>query len=305
MNQENYDIAISFLADDESLAQDISNRLNQYFSVFIYSKRQEEIAGTNGQDSFSDIFKNRSKTVLVLYREKWGNTDWTRVEETAIKDRCFKNGFNFLFFVPIDKCELPVWVPETLIYYDYKNFGTEYLIPVLHSHLKRNGVKKQANDLEALVSKIDDDIDYQRKLEAYIWDERSVNDFKNEVQKLKEKLFQQIEDLTEKYKNIHIPINDKRDHLQVSYRNIELFIYHRLAASNTVKKSYLRFQLMNGIYRGYHNPGTEPKVILETEYSPSIDRLGNFVWKLNENKNYTTKELLEKYLKELIRRAKQ
>lgn len=42
MSQENFDIAISFLADDESLAQDISNRLNQYFSVFIYSKRQEE-----------------------------------------------------------------------------------------------------------------------------------------------------------------------------------------------------------------------------------------------------------------------
>ncbi|HEX6981300.1 MAG TPA: hypothetical protein VF181_00930 [Balneolaceae bacterium] len=240
---------------------------------------------------------------MVLYRENWGKTKWTRVEENAIKDRCFNKGFNFLLFVPLEKNDLPVWIPETLIYYDYQNFGLKNLIPVLHSHLKRNGVEEQKDDLDGLVSKIDDDLSYQKKLESYVWDEQSVQDFKNGVRKFKESLSQKAESLTEKYENIHVSVKEERDHLRVIYNGNQLVIYHRLGATNTIRKSYIRFRLMNGIHTGYHDLGTEPKLIREKEYTPSIDRLGNFVWKLNENKNFTTGELLEKHLKELINSA--
>src|SRR6056297_3068211 len=91
-----YDIAFSFLADDEQIAIDISERIKDKFEVFIYSKRQEDLVGTDGQDTFSEIFKDKARTVLVLYRQNWGRTNWTRVEETAIKDRWFNKGYDFL-----------------------------------------------------------------------------------------------------------------------------------------------------------------------------------------------------------------
>jgi hypothetical protein len=36
-------------------------------------------------DQFSKVFGEESRVVAILYREQWGQTKWTRIEETAIK----------------------------------------------------------------------------------------------------------------------------------------------------------------------------------------------------------------------------
>lgn len=50
----------------------------------------------------------------MLYRQMWGQTPWTRIEETAIKDSCLERGWTSLFFIVLDKDDkLPVWLPNT------------------------------------------------------------------------------------------------------------------------------------------------------------------------------------------------
>jgi len=88
-----YDIAISFLQKDESLALEISRRLTEQFSIFVYSERQEEIAGTDGLETFRQVFLAESSLVVILYRDGWGKTRFTRVEEQAIKDRFSDDGW--------------------------------------------------------------------------------------------------------------------------------------------------------------------------------------------------------------------
>ena len=126
-NPHAYDVAISFLAEDEPLALCVADALAP-LNVFVYSKKQEELAGREGDEAFRDIFRNRARLSVVLFRPRWGSTKWTRVEESAIRDRCFAEGWKHLMFVCLDKAALPGWLPERYIYLDYEQFGLDGLV---------------------------------------------------------------------------------------------------------------------------------------------------------------------------------
>ena len=69
-----YAVAISFLSQDEPLALELYGRLSQQLAVFVYSKKQEDLAGTNGIDSFRVAFGSQARLIVVLYRDGWGET---------------------------------------------------------------------------------------------------------------------------------------------------------------------------------------------------------------------------------------
>ena len=79
-----YDVAISFREKDEELAIEISNRLSSRISTFVYSEQQKKIAGSDGEITFNRVYGKESKLVIVLYRNDWGETLWSRIEKTAI-----------------------------------------------------------------------------------------------------------------------------------------------------------------------------------------------------------------------------
>ncbi len=46
-----YDVAISFLAEDERVAMSLATALKKHWTVFIYTERQKELAGTDGVEA--------------------------------------------------------------------------------------------------------------------------------------------------------------------------------------------------------------------------------------------------------------
>lgn len=136
-----YDVAISFLAADEPLALQLRDALAP-LRVFVYSKAQEEIAGTEGVETFREVFRHRSLVSLVLFRPGWGQTKWTRVEETAIRDHCLEAGWDHLMFVRLTRdAEKPKWVPDSYIYLDFSSFGLSDLVGAVKAKLARLGVE--------------------------------------------------------------------------------------------------------------------------------------------------------------------
>jgi hypothetical protein len=122
-----YDVAISFLSGDEPLASRLHNALSENLRVFVYSKRQEELAGTDGLESFRQAFL-RSGLLVVLYRDGWGKTRWTAVEELAIKDRMFKGDWGSLLFVMLDEQSVhPAWLPDTHVRLNCARFGNDLI----------------------------------------------------------------------------------------------------------------------------------------------------------------------------------
>src|ERR1039458_4546278 len=91
-----YDVAFSFLAQDELLATNLNDLLQDRLNTFLYSKRQGELAGTDGEQTFNSVFGEKARVVVVLYRAGWGETPWTRIEETAIRNRAFEHGYDFV-----------------------------------------------------------------------------------------------------------------------------------------------------------------------------------------------------------------
>jgi hypothetical protein len=136
-----YDVAISFLAADEPLGLQVRDALAP-LRVFVYSKAQEEIAGTEGVEAFREVFRHRARVALVLFRPGWAQTKWTRVEETAIRDHCLDAGWDHLMFVRLTRDgEIPKWVPDSYIYLDFSSFGLSDLVGAVKAKLARFGVE--------------------------------------------------------------------------------------------------------------------------------------------------------------------
>lgn len=84
MEEFKYDIAISFLQQDISLASALHEKLREGFNVFFFPRNQEQLAGTDGLVSMREPFLRQSRLNVVLYRPRWGKTPWTGVEAAAI-----------------------------------------------------------------------------------------------------------------------------------------------------------------------------------------------------------------------------
>lgn len=135
-----YDVAISFLSNDEVIASALYERLSQGLEVFFYTERQKELAGTDGMESMRTPFLNDSRVVVVLYREPWGKTKWTRIEATAIEERCFNNGWDGLFFITLDKKSVyPTWLPPFLVRFNYEDYGLEKAVGAIMARVQESG----------------------------------------------------------------------------------------------------------------------------------------------------------------------
>jgi hypothetical protein len=138
--QYKYDVAFSFLEQDESIAIQIDDLLKDHLSTFIYTYKQEEIAGTDGEKTFNEIFANHSRIVVVLYRENWGKTPWTRIEETAIKNRAYNKGYDFALFIPMETSQkVPQWLPKTQLWIGLERWGIAGAASVIEAKVQTSG----------------------------------------------------------------------------------------------------------------------------------------------------------------------
>jgi hypothetical protein len=135
-----YDVAFSFNALDEGVASQLNDLLADRLKTFIYSERQREIAGTDGQQKFSEVYGKTSRLVVVLFRPEWGETPWTRVERDAIKNRSLDEGWDFTTFIPtVAKPQMPPWLPKTRLYVGLERWGIESAAAVIESRLAERG----------------------------------------------------------------------------------------------------------------------------------------------------------------------
>jgi hypothetical protein len=135
-----YDVAISFLFHDLRTAQALHDELaTSGLKVFFFPRRQEELAGTSGMESMRAPFLG-ARVNVVLFRNPWGDTPWTRIEDAAISERCFKGGWSTLMFVQLDKTSvLPGWLPPTHVRFSYDDYGLTQLIGAIKLRVQEHG----------------------------------------------------------------------------------------------------------------------------------------------------------------------
>lgn len=166
--QFKYDVAISFLQEDESIARELDNLLSERLTTFVYFDRQKEIAGTDGEQTFNQIFGKETRIVVVLYRDHWSTTPWTRIEETAIRNRGYEKGYDFLTMIPLDSPPtVPEWLPKTRIWVGLERWGVAGAASVIEARVQESGgTPKQESPVERA-----------RRLSKRISDEKQCSEF--------------------------------------------------------------------------------------------------------------------------------
>ncbi len=171
-----YDVAFSFLADDEKLARDIASLLPNR-SIFIFSECQEAVAGTDGIDTFSDVFGRDARIVVVLYREAWGRTKWTRIEETAIKGRLLNDGAEFLTFVHLERPKpTPRWLPVQRLWLDIDRLGVAGAAAVIEERLRAAGGAVREETAVEAAERLRREQDAEAKRRGYLKSDRGVRE---------------------------------------------------------------------------------------------------------------------------------
>jgi hypothetical protein len=136
-----YDVAFSFLTVDEAVAAQLHSKLQGRLSAFFYAdaERQKVIAGRDGEQVYSAVFGNQARTVVILYRAEWGQTGFTQIESTAIRNRAYEQGYEFTTFINRDGSPLPSWIPRTRVWIGIERLGLDATAAVIESRVLEAG----------------------------------------------------------------------------------------------------------------------------------------------------------------------
>lgn len=168
MHEYQYEVALSFLAQDEPLATQLANILEERHRVFLYSRKQEQIAGTDGEVTFNEVFAKQARVVVVLYRQGWGASPWTRIEETAIRNRAYDEGYDFALFVPTDdKPTVPKYVPKTRLWLGLARFGVNGVASVIDARVQELGGEPRVLSLEERAARAQQAAEFKAFREGY------------------------------------------------------------------------------------------------------------------------------------------
>jgi hypothetical protein len=163
-----YDVAISFQGKDEALATELVDLLQDRFNTFIYLKKQDELAGRDGEELFGEVFQFQARVVIVLCRPEWGQTPFTRIEEIAIRNRAFSEGYDFTLFVPTtNPAAIPKWLPKARLHYGLERFGIKGIAAVVVRLIEEQGGSPRVESIADRAARFERASNFQREKERF------------------------------------------------------------------------------------------------------------------------------------------
>lgn len=195
-----YDVAFSFCKEDEQLVQILNERIGDRVKTFFYPRQQSELVGLDGEEKFNKIFSKQARLIVVIYRKKYGTTSWTRVEETAIKNRALIEGYDFTIYIPVETDRnTPNYLPKSRIWYDYNRFGTEGLCAIIEKRVTDLDGQILSENSEFKAKRLKRKLDHKKRLNDYFnsYLKEYITDAGLEFKSLKENVKQKLINLAD------------------------------------------------------------------------------------------------------------
>lgn len=187
--QFEYDVAFSFLGADEPIARALGEKVRDRLSPFIFSERQKEIGGSDGEATFARVFERQARTVAVLFRKGWGQTPWTRIEEMAIRNRAHLTGYEFATFIVLERgVELPEWLPKHRLWVDFERLGVAGAAAVIEERVRLAGGDLRSETAVEMAARVERAISTAEAKEALFRSEAGVGAARQEMARLKQEL---------------------------------------------------------------------------------------------------------------------
>ena len=84
-----YDVAFSLLSRDAAIAESLADQLAP-LRCFVFTAQQRELVGKDGIEAFSEVFRRDARLAVVLFRQGYGETEYTDLEVRGIRDRAME-----------------------------------------------------------------------------------------------------------------------------------------------------------------------------------------------------------------------
>jgi len=304
-----YDVAFSFLKEDEQLAITLNDLVADRLTTFLYSKKQADLAGTDGEKTFNKVFSEEARVAVVLYRSNWGKTPWTKIEETAIRNRAYDNGYDFVTFILLDdKSKTPKWLPKTQIWVDLERWGPDGAASIIEARVKQEGGESREESVHDYAARIKRQIDMHEKRKQFLGSIKGANSAKEEVKKLLSTIETLIKTISS---DIGFSLKAyRRNELTLDFcgnNRTWIGIDWVVSSYNTLDGSFLIVSMTKGpIRRPNVSTYNDPVMLLEKEIKFTTNWDEQPCWKLEGVKElFSTKRLAEFCVKLLIEKVQE
>jgi hypothetical protein len=297
-----FDIAFSFHSLDEGLATELNDLLQDRFRTFLYSKRQEMLAGSDGEERFNSVYGGRARCVVVFCRKEWGETPFTRIEQTAIKNRAYNEGYDFTLFIPTDAPPtVPRWLPKTRLWFGLERFGLKGLAAVVEARIQELGGEPRIESVADRAARLQRQIDFKTAKERFRSTETGVKEAVAAFSKLVEALQTRTASVTASSRLTGLQIRKIGDIWAISGLGPWVTIHWWQRYTNSLSDSPLRVDFFDSVPR---MPGTFPAVEEGTRIKSLIfeyhlvgpDRHG-YVESADGDRSYSGEELADHLLR--------
>lgn len=293
-----YDIAFSFTQADEGVATRINDLLQDRYRTFLYSKAQEKLAGTDGEETFNAVFKDEARSVAVLLRPEWGSTPWTRIEQTAIKNRAFHHGYDFAtFIVTVPKTPIPDWLPKPRIWYDLQRFGLEGAASVLAARIQERGGAAVEETLADKAARLERARKFNREKEAFANSEEGVKASHAAFQRL-------VADIKDSSNMLGSRVQDvPYDGITMVVGNgVVLTVRYGCLYANSLDGAALRADFYDGVPRppGLRPVWKEPRTLKSWKFTFQLVGPGQSGWVGPDRKEHSQEALADFLLKHFL-----
>lgn len=237
-----YEVAFSFCKEDESIALKINDLIIDRLSTFIYCQKQEELVGTDGEIEFKKVFSEKARMVVVLYRNGYGKSPWTRIEEEAIRNRAYSDGFDFTLFVMMElKCLPPKYLPVTRIYWDLVRFGYDGIAAVILNKVREMGGIARDESVQSRSDRYKRKLDFEKRLKLYYQTGEAVQDAKIEYIQI-QKLFKETAEAS--FIGLQFNVHSDYNIIWLGYDTFRLRIQWKYSFPNTLDESLLTIDIV-------------------------------------------------------------
>lgn len=302
-----YDVAFSFVAMDERIATALNDLLSSRLKTFIYSERQRDLGGKDGQEAFSSVYGKTARVVVVLFRPEWGETPWTRVERDAIKNRSLDEGWDFTVFVPtVERPKMPPWIPKARLYVDLIRWGVQSAAAVIEARAVERGSTPRVETVVERAERFARAKELEARQRQFERSEGGVKAARDAY----EQFSQAIEERVAKITSAAVPIRSKRAQHYRILAGLDpcnaIYSFEPFYA-NSLDDVYLHAQ----IYKGFPRlPGFIPSHFKATKvhskrYAYRLVRLDHPTWVgIDEDgREFSPQQLADHVLREYIDRA--
>lgn len=273
-----YDVAFSFLQQDEQRAVDIADRIRDRVNTFIYSEHQKEVACRDGLDTFTTVFKEEARIVVVLYREGWGRTGFTRVEKDAIKSRWLESeDRHFLVMVALDTpTRAPDWYPSFMIYLDFDRYRIDGAAQLIEARIQEQGGMISVETVAQHAVRLSRKLDFESARLNWRSSEQGFAASSRAAKELLRKVSEDAKDINQKQNQIQAKVTLENESLWLVASGYTLTVAWSHEYSNSLELSGLTVRLFRGLLGIRSEPA---KKLLEKIFDADINTAQDIGWR--------------------------